>query len=57
MSFAMDPESTKGLKYLDPGGNETLEDDDPYKFIRYEASSALPGSKGTKPKISPTQGM
>jgi hypothetical protein len=48
MSFGMDPASTKGLKYLDAEGNETLEDDNPYMFILYEASSALPGGKSSK---------
>ena len=52
MSFwVMDPDITKGIKHLDADGNETLEDDDPYVFIRYEASAALPGGKRSRTQL------
>ena len=49
MSFVMGAEATQRVKFLDQDGQETLEDDDPYLFLRYEAAGAPPKRKRRKP--------
>jgi hypothetical protein len=53
----MGPDATKGIEYLDAEGNETLTDDDPYVFLRYEAAGILPHRKRPRAEALPSKSV